>query len=86
MEAVFRTGMSSDFSGDFRPDPVRTLRPGLAYFIVFSGQNVDHSHFMRQQAIGLIFLLVIEDIKVYQPRYPKVFVLGKSRSLFANLL
>jgi hypothetical protein len=45
----------------------------LGHFAVFSHQNVDLSHFMRQQTIALIFLPVIEDIKVYHLGYPKVF-------------
>ena len=39
---------------------------------------------MRQQAITLIFLLVIEDIKVYHLGYLKVFALRKSQALFAK--
>jgi hypothetical protein len=40
---------------------------------MFSYPNVGHSYIMRQQAITLIFLVVIEDIKAYHLGYPKVF-------------
>jgi hypothetical protein len=56
----------------------------LARFIVFFDQNFDQSYSMRQQANGLIFLLVIEDIEVYHLGYLKVFALRKSRALPAN--
>jgi hypothetical protein len=56
----------------------------LARFTVFFDQNVGQLHFMRQQAITLIFLLVIEDIKVYYLGYLKAFALRKSQALFAK--
>lgn len=54
----------------------------LARFTLFFDQNVDQSCFMRQQAITLMFLLVIEDIKIYHPEYLKVVALRKSQAPF----
>jgi hypothetical protein len=51
---------------------------------VFFDQNVGRAHFVRQQAITLIFLLVIEGIKVYHLGYLKAFGLRKSQALFAK--
>jgi hypothetical protein len=39
---------------------------------------------MWQQAIALIFLLMIEDIKVYHLGYLTVFALWKNEALFAK--
>jgi hypothetical protein len=51
---------------------------------MFFDLNVNLSHFVRQQASALIFLVVIEDIKVYHIEYSKVFALRKNEVLFAK--
>ncbi len=58
----------------------------LDRFPLFFGQNVDRSYIVRQQAIALIFLLMIEDIKVYHLGYLKEFASRKSIALLAKFI
>jgi hypothetical protein len=44
-------------------------------FPKFSHRNIDRSYVTRQEAIALIFVLVIEDLKVYHLECLKVFAL-----------
>jgi hypothetical protein len=51
---------------------------------MFSYQNVDQSYIMRQQAITLIFLVVIEDIKTYITQNNQTFLLFKEVKHFLH--
>jgi hypothetical protein len=51
-------------------------------FSLFSHRNVDESHFMWQQAVALIFLLVIEDMNVYRLGCLKIFAFENTEALF----